>query len=648
MFTTSQDYKDTMRLASRPFDKVEGLITLTTGQTVQVSPANMPTNAITINKQCIDGEELMFGGVFLGELELSVITDVSRYAFYGASITLKYSIVIGYDEEESAIYEEIPLGTYQVASADRISNTVKMTAYDNMRLLDKDLGGNVIQGNPWEVFSRVQLETGYQLAFTENDLEDFINYDSQLQYDAEHGISTYREVVKAVCQNLGCFAQDDRYGKLMIKKFSEEPDLTLTTSDWYSLVPADYLCNYVALTVVGLAGTFNVTSSSPNEIGNHMIIEDSPSWDYGTTATLQARAQNLFDYLYDISYTPCDLSMPGDPSFDCGDRLELETRDGDTIETLITSYSWSFHNGMSITSEGSNPYLQGASTDEISSTRMLNQDVEGNKIKFVHFTNEREREILDTHSAVIGNVNFTTTTSDDIIFIATILVEIDVDDVTTTETLEVPVKAYKSDGSETVLQDSSGNTVTLKGVTTSTHTRSGYCNVQVSYQLDRAPIDYVAIDKLTAGKHIISVYYPLTGLTGNTLYNWRVLLTADGGTITVPQFTLKATLMSQGVMSYGGFDGRIEAEDNAPLINVHGISISNLNETVSVSTPNTNSATGSDTISVQDIGKLSLSTLTDTAPTLVLVYNEDYISYCGEGQYCGDDFNTSGENLLGD
>ena len=645
MYSTSNAYKTAVRAASRPYDTVEGSITLTTGVVVQVNSANMPTNAITITKQCIDGDELMFGGVFLGELQLSIMTELSRYAFFGATITLVYKIVIGYDENNTAIYEEVPLGTYTVSSADRVSNTVSMTAYDSMRLLDKSIGGNVIQGTPWEVLTRVALDTGYQLGFTSASLSDFVNSDSQLQVDEEHGISTYRDVVKVVCQNLGCFAQDDRTGRLSLKKFSDEPDLALTTADWYSLVPADYLCNYVALTVTGLAGTFNATSPNPNEIGNHMIIEDAPAWDFGALSTLQARTQALYNYLHTISYTPCEMDMPGDPSFDCGDRLALTTRAGDIIETLITSYSWSFHNGMSITSEGSNPYLEGASTDEIASTRMLDQAIESNKLKFVHFTNSNEKVIEDNTRVIIGDINFTTISTDDIMFIATILVDIDVEDETTTEQLSVPVTVYDLNGNETVLKDSSGNTVTLRGTSTSTHTRDGNCNVSVSYQLDRADVDYVAIDKLTSGRHIITVYYPITGLAANTMYNWRVLLTSEGGTITVPELTLKASLLSQGITGYTGFNGWIEAEDEASPIVINGINITTLTETVGVDVDYPQSVSGSDTTSQVTIPNLPV-TVDEQAPNLVLVYNDNHIAYAGEGLYCGEDISTGGENIL--
>ena len=62
MYNTSSAYKTAIRQASRPFDTVYGTVTfpVSTGLSpLTVDSSIMPTNAITISKQCIDGDEFV-------------------------------------------------------------------------------------------------------------------------------------------------------------------------------------------------------------------------------------------------------------------------------------------------------------------------------------------------------------------------------------------------------------------------------------------------------------------------------------------------------------------------------------------------------------------------------------------------------------
>ena len=424
MYPSSNAYKTAIQQASRPYDTVEGTVTFeaSTGlNPLTVDGSNMPTNAITISSQCIDGEEIMFGGVFSNELKLSIITDLDRYCFYNAVIELYYKI-----EVSTNVFETIPLGVFTVADADRPSNQVTVTAYDNMTMLDLPLGSLQITGTPWQIFEQVHQQTGIELGFEEEDLEDYVNYDYPMSASSDRGIKTYRDVVKMVCQQLGCFAYADRAGELNLKEFSTRPDISLNMSNWYSIVPADYTCLYIGLSITSLKGTYTKAVESPLTQGLTMVIEDAPAWDYGLETVLQAKTDNLFNHLRQIDeYTPCDIDMPSDATFECGDRLELILRNGDVIETLITSMEWKFHQGMSITSEGLNPYLEGGTALGDATSRIISQSVAKSKLQFVSFTNANEVVIADNEEKKIGECVFNPSADTQAMFVATILCDID-------------------------------------------------------------------------------------------------------------------------------------------------------------------------------------------------------------------------------
>ena len=100
-----------------------------------------------------------------------------------------------------------------------------------MDKLNESLDGIVLQGTPWAIFRQISTATNYPLAFTEADLAEFVNYENMVELGGDNGISTYRDAVKTICQMMGCFAEDDRTGRLIVREFAETPCCTLTTAD---------------------------------------------------------------------------------------------------------------------------------------------------------------------------------------------------------------------------------------------------------------------------------------------------------------------------------------------------------------------------------------------------------------------------------
>ena len=91
-----------------------------------------------------------------------------------------------------------------------------------------------------------------------------------------------------------------------------------------------------------------------------------------------------------------------------------------------------------------------------------------------------------------------------------------------------------------------------------------YCRATITYALNDVVYDYEIIDDLTAGKHIISLNYPITGLTAGDTNTWKIFLECDGGTVTLPEQTMKATIWGQGLRDLDAWYGILEAEDTIP------------------------------------------------------------------------------------
>ena len=511
-----------------------------------------------------------------------------------------------------------------------------------------------------------------------------------------YGITTFREAVKCICTALGAFADDDREGNLIIKKFMVDSCRTLTTSDFISAIPADYVTNYTKFSVTGAKGTFVTTSGQSSEVGSTFVIEDTPVFDNGSKSYLTSIAQNIGDYLHSIPYTPCELELLCDPTYECGDRLTLVVPKADgtsgteTLQTLITQIEWTPHGTMKITSGGINPRLKVSDSSYGSSNRVLTQKTTENKIFFYHFTNSNTVTVGENETKDLANVRFSVASDANAMFIATILVDVDVPDVEYTITSNpIDIEPYvdftyqndsgqnktigsfffKYPTSPTSIDFNHGiyenDTQELEGMmdgmivghpgsvnriwsmrpdpddpTTEVHFkkvensnpyltggydpqvvpptptgtflepvengvtyyhndpegstpsrsynkqygrgtfraekvtitpvakgyRDGYSNVSVSYSLNDIDYEYLATDKLCKGKHIITVQYPLVGLSANTSNKFVIHISCDNGTATMLQGSLRATIFGQGLAESGTFVGYFECTDSVPVM----------------------------------------------------------------------------------
>ena len=591
-----QEYQTAVRAADRPYDRVHGVVTFPDATTMQITDDVLMADSVSISKQCVDDDSLMFGGVFTYSLKLSLLTDVDRYKFFGAKIELSYEIEIAIDEggeEPTYQMEPVPLGVFYVADAEKPGDTVNLMAYDSITLLDKELGDAQVTGSAWDAFNLISSFCQYPLAFTQEDLAQFVNTEYAISGSTLDGLKTYRDVVKQLCQMLGCFALDDRTGKLALKKFSTTPDIILGDNEtgeypWYTYIPADYESAFIGVSITSSQQTYQKRAEGAVVAGSMMVMEDAPAWDYGTEEANTEKTNNIYGLLYDddenepvFTYTPGSVDMPSDATFECGDMVRFYTQYSDEpYDFIITSLEWKFHNGMSLESVGINPILESSSNSASEGGRLLSQSVEKSRLQFVTFTNSSEISVGDTQTKKIGSCQFRPTTNTTALFVATILVEVsDVPDIEQsetsreTETVEVPVYAYNEQSEVVPLVDADGNPVdhlTATGTNTFTYTytdkRDGKCEVSIFYMFDNTIVPsaeepYVVVEELANGQHAITVSYPINLECDFQRHTFDIYITSNGGTTVIPFNTLKATLVGQEVDEIARWDGNIRVDD---------------------------------------------------------------------------------------
>ena len=574
MYAVTQSYLDAVRASSRT-DRLTGVLRYPDGTEVELTESLVSLGTVSIEKSCVEGEELQFGAVILGQLKLSLMTDTSRYAFFDAVVKPVYGVLTA-----DGSWEDIPLGEYTVGEAERKNRTVQLVCYDNLLALNKTYGGAALYGTPYEISVMICENCGVRLGMTEDEFLALPNGAEIIQIDETSGCETYRDAMKILGQMTGTFVIADSTGAIALRQFGKAAVTSLGKTHRYSLTAADYVCNYMGLKIKSSTKEFesyDVDIAS----GLEMTINDAPAWDYGMDDTLQARADTLLAELTQIVYTPSTMVMPGDPAIECGDLLELVTDDG-VVNTLVTEITWKFRGKMNVSSAGVNPYLKGRKTQKTQIIRQLEKQTEENKLIFYSFTNQNDITAKDEEPVEISQVTFVTTQPTSAMFIAQLPLTVEAEDsvdaqTTTNETEETyTVEAKDSTGASTTIMDANGNPITLSVVVKHTDTDTvktiihGYVDVQIEYYLMGTLVDYELVQRLPAGRHILALFYTFDALDGDSNYQWQVKIKVVGGsgTVTVPKRAFRATVTGQGMAGTEIWDGTLSFDESVSAISM--------------------------------------------------------------------------------
>ena len=108
-------------------DRLAGVITLTDGTALPFDDGDLLSGSLTIDNQCVNGDELEFGAVYAGQLSMTLTTNIIRYRLLHAMVSASYFLRL-----PGGMEEEVPLGVYTVTEANRKGDTVALKALDNM------------------------------------------------------------------------------------------------------------------------------------------------------------------------------------------------------------------------------------------------------------------------------------------------------------------------------------------------------------------------------------------------------------------------------------------------------------------------------------------------------------------------------------
>lgn len=563
MYSVSPEYINASKALTK-YELLVGTIELTDGSSLAVADNVLVENSTSIDWQCLDkNDTLSYGGAVSAELHLGIFSELSRYAFLDAKITLTYKLLI--DDTDEPVFEDVPLGVFWVNDSEKDSGRVSLTAYDALIKLDKPIGSHVFSGTPLAIFEDICEKCGIPLGLSEETIINFPNYSELIQLDQTNGCTSYREIAMAVAQMLGGFVVADRLGRLSMRLFSTVAIDTLTEANRYKYVPADYYCAYTELSITGMKGTFTAKGTIPHPDmpnGLTMYMDDAPAWDYGTEVTLQIRANQIMARLQNLYYTPASVEMPNNPAYDCGDLITMVVNNS-TLQFLVTEIQWSYRHPMEMTSVGTNPFFNDVNGMRGSSSRQIGIETSGGALSMYSYTNTEALSYnAPTDWETLIHLSFMSKSDTSVFFIANVTLDADI--IGTSHVLEIPIIG---DNGATTITASDGSEISVLNVTVDDAKRA---TITFKYVFDSIDITTDTRDTLTDLPNLESLFLPLPIVSEQAVHTLDVQFRCGIGevrNITVNQFGIQAALLGQNLVDPTDFwDGVISVVDQIALI----------------------------------------------------------------------------------
>ena len=168
MYPVSKEYQKAISESSRSFFWT-GMITTKAGKKYTFGNKDIVKGSGYISRQCSGSSEIELGSVYAAELGISLFSDIDRYSLEDASITVSFHLKVGDD------YEEVPMGIFYIAEANRKIKTLELKAYDAMLNLDKNFNKGLSSAFPYDFLSLLSKACHVELAQTKEEIETLTN-----------------------------------------------------------------------------------------------------------------------------------------------------------------------------------------------------------------------------------------------------------------------------------------------------------------------------------------------------------------------------------------------------------------------------------------------------------------------------------------
>lgn len=559
MYPVSKEYQKAISESSRSFFWT-GMITTKAGKKYIFGNKDIVKGSGYISRQCSGSSEIELGSVYAAELGISLFSDIDRYSMEDASITVSFHLKVG------DVYEEVPMGIFYIAEANRKIKTLELKAYDAMLNLDKNFNKGLSSAFPYDFLSLLSKACHVELAQTKEEIEALTNGTELLGIYQENDIETWRDFLYYLAQALGCFSTIDRDGKLRLIPYGITDNKTVDSRHRFSSTFSDFVTRYTAVSSTNKKTDIAEYYSVKPDDGLTMNLGVNPLLQFGLEEKRKRIINNILSAITVVNYVPFDSDTIGDPALDLGDVIKFTGGHADeTKRSAITSIETKINGKQTIKCVGKNPRLASAKSKNDKNIAGLESSMNENKLSIYTYVNALKIGIGTEKTSII-NIEFASGDETNAEFHAEVILDVK------SNTVSRKVDA------ETTIEIGEENKVISIPVN---WTDDGKTLLKAYYVLDGKEVEqFHPSETWFSGKHLLNLYYPIIEMKANELHTFEVLIELTNGTATIEPQNAMATISGQGLGAQERWDGRITVDEEIKMVELSGFPTNTLHDKV--------------------------------------------------------------------
>ena len=302
----------------------------------------------TLTQTLNSGQEFTIGSACTDEIEVEYLAQDDNLIAKGDVLTLYWVNDSGTKTKVGIYYCEKLNYQGLMREISGTSTVYKVVAYDTMSKLDADFSGWLRANQaqfPKTIWQLVQLacqRAGVALASSSLPING--SYSVQAFYADD---LTCRQIISWAAEAAGCYAHMNADGKLQFLTYTDKRSTAKITPDGASSSTAYYAdsLSYEDYTVkaiekvqirqsdsdVGVIYPDSTTATNTYAVQGNLLLTT------GTEANLKTVAQNLYNVLKSVTYTPCKVSVPSSSGLACGQIVHVKDARGREFDTYLMS-----------------------------------------------------------------------------------------------------------------------------------------------------------------------------------------------------------------------------------------------------------------------------------------------------------------------
>lgn len=512
-----------------------------------------------ITRQCCGSTEIELGTVYASELGITLLSDIDRYTLDEAEVKLFFHLVL-----PDGSVETIPMGVFEVSEANRSIRCLELKAYDYMLRFDKKLNLNASSGTAYHFLLAACTDCKVELAQTRAQIEALPNATDTLGIYADNDIENYRDLLYYVAQLLGCFCRIDREGRLELVPYGNVSVQNVPNTQRFTSTYSDFVTRYTAVSSTNMMTEEAEYYALDVDDGLTLNLGVNPLLQFGLKTTRERMIRKILAAISIVDYVPFDSTTIGNPALDPGDILTFSGGHADATKiSCITSITYKINGKHSLKCVGKNPKLATAKSKiDKNITGLLNQ-VEAGKLVVYNFVNVSPFNIGSSPTEILA-ITFTSKEETTAQFLAEILLQVDADKVT-----------RKINGTATYEEDTVEENATEKVTKPVLYefVEKGQPELTIIYKMNNEEVkNFYPTKTCIDGKHILTLFFPITQVIANSENTLSVFLKIAGGTLSIGESQIRATISGQGLVAgIGDWNGRIsisEVIDRIPITQI--------------------------------------------------------------------------------